>query len=389
MSLTDAQIKQVKEKVLFSEFDTPFSRYFDLVGKVTKLSNQVLNATLTDDTETDNGRKNTLSDTLVRELKESSELHFLDAQSSIEVKKVAFENWQQSNDKVKDNIETNAEQAIPQLKDIHTRLRSRIMKIRKIYENVQMVNREFEALSEGRTSLTVSREEWEEELGKDITDELIQKKYLKVDTNSRYSEKSEKFRVYDDFSKGPKEAKRLNVNMKSDIAKLGQELSIYKDKWRKDADIFSNITNILQDELVRRNVEMENDENMEDNEESEESEDDQNQKRYKRQKAFEKDQMTNDSIKYSEEEMDDEQESSEENIDAQIDNEERVDIDIEDNAEEDNYSTKETSLDVESTANDDVDVEMDYEEQQQEPITEEKENDHSSANTNNDTLNNI
>ncbi|SMN18733.1 similar to Saccharomyces cerevisiae YML062C MFT1 Subunit of the THO complex [Maudiozyma saulgeensis] len=275
MSLTDAEIKQVKDKVLYSEIDTSFTKYVEGVKKVTTLCNQLLSGHL--ETSEDGLNVNsTFNEGTVNSLSESSELHFLEVQSAIDIKKIAIENWQQSNDQVRKDIENNVGGTLPELKNIHFRLRSRIAKIQALYDSVKSINQEFNTLATGKTNLAVSQEEWEHELGKDITDQLIKQNHLKIE--SRYS-KQERLGVYEDFSNGPKEAKRLNNAMKSDITKLTKEIDVYKNKWLKDADIFSKITNVLQDELSKRDVQLSGtDIDMEGNEESEEDEEDETRK---------------------------------------------------------------------------------------------------------------
>lgn len=92
----------------------------------------------------------------------------------------------------------------------------RIGKLQGLYDSVQVINREVEGLSEGRTSLVVTRAEWEKELGTDLVKFLIEKNYLKlVDPGLKKDSSEERYRIYDDFSKGPKELESINASMKS------------------------------------------------------------------------------------------------------------------------------------------------------------------------------
>lgn len=273
MSLSATEIKQIKDKVLYSELDRPFHRYVEKVNDVTKLCHNILEGNLKPvDSQDGNSNQSELNSNVVQDLSDSAELRFIEAQASIDSKKIAFENWQQENDKVKDDIEHNVEPVLSELGNIRDRLRSRITNLRTLYDNIKTINGEYEALSTGKTTLEVTREEWEKELGKDVTDKLIDLHYLKVSTKSRYTPT---YHVYDDFSKGPKEVKRLNKSMKGDIAKLDQELGLYKQKWLKDADVFSKITGVLQDELAQRNMDIAGDENMDGNADSEEEDEEQ------------------------------------------------------------------------------------------------------------------
>ena len=273
MSLNNVQIKQIKDKVLYSELDRPFNRYIDKVTEVNRLCHNILEGNIqsgkSEETETKDPE---FSAKVVQDLATSIELRFIEVQTSIDSKKIAFENWQQENDKVRDDMEHNVEPVLSELSGIRDRLRSRISNLRTLYDNVNTINGEYDALSGGKTTLEVTREEWEKELGAEVTDKLIQLHYLK---RGKSSARGDYYHVYDDFSKGPKEVKRLNINMKTDITKLGQELDTYKQKWLKDADVFSKITNVLQDELTHRDMDRSGDENMDENGDSDEEDEEQ------------------------------------------------------------------------------------------------------------------
>ncbi|CAB4257014.1 Mft1p [Maudiozyma barnettii] len=365
MSLTDIEIRQVKDKVLFSEIDTPFTKYVEGVKKVTNICNDLLSGSLDTSKDGING-SNAFNEITINSLSEASELHFLEVQSAIDTKKVSVENWQQSNDQVRKDIENNVGEVLPELKNIHSRLRSRIGKLQALYDSVKSINQEFNTLATGRTSLAVSQEEWEQELGKDITHQLIKQNHLKIE--SRYS-KQEKLGVYEDFSNGPKEAKRLNIAMKSDITKLTKEIDLYKHKWLKDADIFSKITNVLQDELSKRDVPLNGpDIDMEGNEDSEEDDEDEarnnaDEDRLKRQRFDEDENKHEHSAEYSDEEHDQVSEavnvSESEDQDIIMDNEEDGEEGDKIENESDVYGTKDASMEHELpnelTQSDDID----------------------------------
>ncbi|CCK70650.1 Mft1p KNAG_0E03970 [Huiozyma naganishii CBS 8797] len=257
MVLNELQRKRVKSKVLYSELDLPYNRYLDTLKRVSNLTSRVLSGQLDKDDPL-NARE-------IQELKETAQLRFLELQNSIEVMKVSTENWQSNNELSKLNAEEGAKEALPAVKSVHKQLLQRMQAIRNTYDNVTAHNTEIEQLSEGRTTLSVSREQWEAQLGAELTKQLIEKSVLRVDNNSSV----EKYRVYGDFSVGLKESKRCNVEMKSDIAKLADEVNLYKHKWLKDANVFSKITAVLQEELTRRDFE---DQNMRGDEESQEEE---------------------------------------------------------------------------------------------------------------------
>lgn len=280
MSLTDIQSKQIKNKVLYSELDTPFNKYFDILSRSTKLCNQILKGQLKEE----EGTENQLSKSLIQELRSSAEARFLEAQLSIETKKIRFENWQQSNQDTQNHVDEHVKAVLPELRETRLRLAERLARIRNVYDSVYSVNNEIEALSEGRTSITVTKQQWEKELGPELTEKLISKKYLRLD-NRGSSMTEQKFRVYDDFSRGPKEVRHFNKKMRSDIDKLSIELGTYKDKWLKDADVFSKITEVLQDELTRRNLEVSK--SQENNESSDDDDDEENINRHDRQRNIE------------------------------------------------------------------------------------------------------
>lgn len=286
MSLSPNEIRQIKDKVLYSEIDTSFARYMEGVTNTTNLCNQLLRGELVALAEENKEAIPFNSDT-VRNLSESADLLFLEVQSSIDIKKTTVENWQQSNDNVKNDIDNSVSQVLPELKAIHGRLRGRIQKIQALYNNVKSINKGFSELATNNTDLTVTQEEWENELGKEITKELINKKCLQIENNSRYSSSGktgdptkDRYGVYENFSKGPKEAKQLNKTMKTDIDKLTKEIDEFKKKWQKDADVFTKVTNVLQEELSKRDEKIhESDIEMDGNEESDEDDEDEDERR--------------------------------------------------------------------------------------------------------------
>lgn len=210
----------------------------------------------------------------------------MDLQSSIDTKKAADENWETCQQDTLAKLE-NLGAKLPELKSIHSRLLLRIGKLQGLHDSVKVINREVEGLSEGRTSLVVARSEWEKELGGDLVKFLIKKNYLKlVDSELKGGGTEERYRVYDDFSKGPKELESINTSMKLDIDKVRQEVSSYKEKWLRDAEIFGKITSIFKEELLKRDgLPIEGaGENNDDDYESDE--DEERKERFKRQRSM-------------------------------------------------------------------------------------------------------
>ena len=176
--------------------------------------------------------------------------------------------------------------------------------------------------------------------------------------------------MYEDFSNGPKEARRLNIAMKSDITKLTKEIDLYKHKWLKDADIFSKITNVLQDELSKRDVPLNGpDIDMEGNENSDEDDEDEarnnaDEDRLKRQRFDEDENKHEHSAEYSDEEHDQVSEavnvSESEDQDIIMDNEEDGEEGDKIENESDVYGTKDASMEHELpnelTQSDDIDA---------------------------------
>lgn len=327
MPLSKRQIDQVRTKVHYSEVDTPFNKYLDILGKVTKLTGSIINGTLSND----DSKTETFTEENISQLKESAQLRFLDLQSSIDTKKAADENWETCQQETLAKLE-NLEDKLPNIKSTHSKLLLRIGKLQGLYDSIRVINREVEGLSEGRTSLVVTRSEWEKELGSELVRFLIEKNYLKlVDSGLKKDSSEEKYRVYDDFSKGPKELESINALMKSDIEKVSQEVSSYKEKWLRDAEIFGKITSIFKEELMKRDgllIETEGD-NIDDDYESDE--DEERKERFKRQRSM---------VEVNRIETSDEKEESDHEYGDQEDeeNEEEddmdVDVDVEDTKED-------------------------------------------------------
>lgn len=278
MSSISQQTDQVRTKVLYSEVDPPFNGYLEVLGKVTKLAREILNGSL-EAYESEKGFE--FNSEYVKELDQTISLRFLELQSSLDVKKVSQENWEQSNNDTIDYMEQNIEDTTSKLRETHSRLQDRIKRVRELYESVGKVNSEAEILLEGNTSLTTTRSEWEKELGQQLTEKLIKQNYLR---RAGGSGGEEKYRVYDNFSKGPKELKHINQSIRADISRLSQELISYKSKWLEDANIFTRVTSVLREELAKRDlhVDVDMDEEME-----EDDDEDQDNDRYKKQMAIE------------------------------------------------------------------------------------------------------
>ncbi|QLG73102.1 hypothetical protein HG535_0E01860 [Zygotorulaspora mrakii] len=278
MSTNALQAEQVRTKVLYSEVDTPFNGYLDILSKVTKLSNQILKGQL-QKYETES--KVQFGETYINELEQTSDLKFLELQNSLEVKKVSEENWEQSGNDTLEKMKDQLKFKVPELKSSYEMLQDRISRIRVIYESVSKVNSEMEILMESNTSLTTSKNDWEEALGATLAEKLIKQRYLKKVGKSIEGEE-ELYRVYDNFTKGPKEMKHVNKSIKADIDRLSQELRVNKDKWLKDAEIFTRMTSILREELAKRDMDVDVDMDEEEDQEGE-------RERYRRQRAVDND----------------------------------------------------------------------------------------------------
>lgn len=249
MSLTPVQMEQVRTKVFYSEVDLPYNGYMDILAKITKLSTQILKGRLQ---EYSSELQFEFDEGFIAELENNADQKFLELQSSLEVKKVAQENWDQSYGETGQFMEDKLQDILPQLKDLRSDLQSRTVRVREMYESVNKVNRELEILVEGRTSLTSSKVQWEKELGVNLTERLIKQGYLK----KTGSQEEEKYRVFDNFTKGPDELKHTNKTIKSDIERFSEEVATYKTKWLKDADIFSKMTSALKEEMGKRDLDL-------------------------------------------------------------------------------------------------------------------------------------
>ena len=255
MALSESQARQIRQKVLYSDLDGSFNKYLDVLNKVSSISETILNGKLNVSTGNNDkgGTPPVFSKEYIDELKGSVSIRYLDAQSSIEVKKIAFENWQQSCEQSKESSENTTKNVLPELKELCLRLNKGKSRLRALNDTIRMINSETETLSERKTVLVLPQTEWEKELGKEITTKLISKGYLKLDsTGSHGASNVRKYRVYDNFSKGPREVKRINKTMKANIDRLTEELQSYKEKWLRDADIFTKISTVLKEEIAKR-----------------------------------------------------------------------------------------------------------------------------------------
>ncbi|KAL3233535.1 THO complex subunit MFT1 [Nakaseomyces bracarensis] len=285
MSASEDQVNQVKDKVKFSDVDSPFTRYLEVLGKVVSMSDDMLGGTLDEEK-----LKEVMDQGNIQKLENAAEARFMDAQTNIDVKKIGYENWQTYNEKtmnlLKDGNEIDGE-TLDNLQNFQANLQERIQRVSDMYDSVKKVNKELASLSEGKSSLTVPRKEWEEELGQELTQKLIDRRYLqdkhggnerkhlKLNTNSTYeadrfnvsnsnekgsgdskrfydSANGETLTAYDDFSKGPAELKHIQSMLKDDIFRLKEEVESYKQKWMTDAELFTKISSSLRVELDKR-----------------------------------------------------------------------------------------------------------------------------------------
>lgn len=252
MSASDISTKQVKNKVLYSELDVPFNKYLETLSKVTRLTNKVLNSQID---ECDEDYLELLSLDGINEIYDTAQLRFMSLQNSIESKKILYENWQQSNQMLLDTIDEKAHITLPKLKKCHEQLRIKLDRLKRMSDSINMINKEIESLSDGNTSISITKTQWESQLGVALTERLISENYLRRDKyhNSRDPQEI-KYRALDDFSVGPQESQRINNTLKEDLKKLQKELSHYKNQWLKDAEVFTRITGFFQEELKKRQL---------------------------------------------------------------------------------------------------------------------------------------
>ncbi|EDO16614.1 hypothetical protein Kpol_520p37 [Vanderwaltozyma polyspora DSM 70294] len=272
VSLTAQQVRLVNMKVDYSENDSSFNSYLDVVNKVMKLSNTILRGELPEDGDgsSENSQKVNFDKDSIKELKQLAELRYLELQTSLETKKTIYENWEQSNESIVKRLSSDAlNKNKPMLEKYKSELQQRMFRIREMYNAVKKINREVEALVVSKTTLMVTYQEWVDKLGKEFTDKLIARQYLKPFNR----EVEGKYKVFDNFNRTPEELKKSNEAMKVDIEKLTVDLTEYKDKWLKDADVFSKVSSLLMQELENRNIKLDTNEEEEEEEDEEEDED--------------------------------------------------------------------------------------------------------------------
>lgn len=316
-STNPLQTEQVRNKVLYSEVDVQHNGYLEALGKVTKLAKSILNSGLQSYEAQENVQ---FGIEHVKDLEQNASLKFMEYQSSLDVKKLAQENWEQSNHETIDIMETNMSSMISDLRSAHESLQERIERVRVLYDSVTKVNTEAENLLEGNTSLTATLSEWEEELGAPLTDKLIKKGYLR---EAGTSGGEQRYRAYDNFTKGPKELKHMNQSIKEDISRLTNELGSYKEKWLQDAEIFTRITSVLKEELIKRDMNVDIDMEEEEEEEEEDDEDDEEEEEHEQEHEQEEE------IEEEEDENDDEEQ--EEDYDENLHDDEPVEEGINEN----------------------------------------------------------
>lgn len=278
MSVNEEQVNQVKDKVKYGDIDSPFTRYLDVLGKVVNMSDDMLGGNINEDKLRD-----LFSETNLQNIENVAESRFMDAQTNIDVKKIGYENWQNYNEKTMDLLKDGKEddgEALQNLQKFQANLQDRIQRVSDMYDSVKKVNKELASLSEGKSSLTVPRVGWEKELGKDLTQKLIDRRYLQdkfntdrnqersrgiksnsnsskgnsstIDSQREANDTPEALTAYDDFSKGPAELKHIQNMLKEDIFRLKEEIESYKQKWMTDAELFSKISSSLKTELEKR-----------------------------------------------------------------------------------------------------------------------------------------
>lgn len=238
MVLSSEDVALVKAKVDYSDVDYPFNKCIQITETAAKLGESLLNGQIEDGQQ--------FAD--LNALRRSVKVRFLDMRNRLELKKSSITRWADANISSIAELEDRANTLIPDLESLLAELRKRVRALNSMYEAVREANRDTELLTSSRSTVALDKEQWEEKLGQDLVEKLIERGALRSSGSSAYS-------VTDNFSRDTSELQSQNENLKQNIRRLSAELLDYKNRWLKDTEVFARFADVLKEELSLRGTE--------------------------------------------------------------------------------------------------------------------------------------
>ncbi|SCU98660.1 LADA_0H14554g1_1 [Lachancea dasiensis] len=244
------EIKAVERRLAVYNPDTQLNTYLSAVSELSTVCFAALTGKLED--------KHALSLENVQNWRKNLKLKRLDAELYVEVEKLKVAMEAQSADQNIDEIKQHLKKDLTKLSEGNEVMRRRNMMLRTLNSHIDLVNEQMEDMQRGRSKLSAPHDEWEKQLGTDevtamLDANVLKRELVKVregDTEIEYEELS----LLANFSKDTTELQRTNSSMKDSAKRLRTELQEYQDKWSHNAGLFDKISDVLKEELAKREL---------------------------------------------------------------------------------------------------------------------------------------
>ncbi|CAR22974.1 Mft1p [Lachancea thermotolerans CBS 6340] len=268
---SDNDGRKVERRLAVYSPDTQLNTYMNAVSELGSLCFSILVGKLDE--------KHELTQERLQAWKEEIQFKHSEAQMYVEFEKLKVKVENESASENIEEIKRQMESELAQIRRKNDVTRQRNEKLRAMNSHIDLVNEQLEDMHRGKSRVSATREEWERQLGRPAVESLLDsnvfdKNIVKV----RDGDEREELSVVSNFSRRADELKKTNDSMKKTAQRLQVELANYKEKWAHDASLFDKITEVLKDELVKRDLFRPQGKNQadEDNDEDEDEDEDDN-----------------------------------------------------------------------------------------------------------------
>ncbi|CUS20184.1 LAQU0S01e00892g1_1 [Lachancea quebecensis] len=240
-------VKKVERRLAVYSPDTQLNTYMNAVSELGSLCFSILVGKLDE--------KHELTRERLQAWKEEIKFKHAEARMYVESEKLKIRAENESASENIEEIKRQMESELALIRRKNSITRQRNEKLRAMNSHIDLVNEQLEDMYRGKSRVSATREEWERQLGRHAVESLLNsnvfdKNVVKVRDGSEREELS----VMSNFSRRADELKKTNDSMKKTVQRLQVELADYKKKWAHDAGLFDKITEVLKDELVKRDL---------------------------------------------------------------------------------------------------------------------------------------
>ncbi|SCV04866.1 LANO_0G13146g1_1 [Lachancea nothofagi CBS 11611] len=246
-----SDVKTVEKRLAVYNPDTQLNVYLNAVSEVSSLCFAALMGKLED--------KHELSLDKIREWRKDITLKRTDAEIYLESEKLKVQMEGVSATENIDEIKLQMDKDLVKIRQRNEILRHRNEMLRAMNSHIDLVNEELEDMQGGRSRLSASQEEWEEQLGAKavatmLRANIFKRQIVKVRDGEDTEYEHEELSVSSNFSRNTEDLRRTNDSMKGSVQRLQSELKDYQSKWLHNAGLFDKIADVLKDELTKRDL---------------------------------------------------------------------------------------------------------------------------------------